>query len=214
VAALVASAPAPAKSGRPTIVYQGHTSALRGLHFLPDIIERCAKISPRPHFVVQIQSNDPAPNNPLRPTLDRLAKLAGDDLTLVNGELSATDYFSLLAAADIILLPYSPTFYGCGSSGVFTEAASAGKVVVVSQGTVPARQGREFALGVVTASQWTSAAMAQAVANAVQNLPALKEAAARGAPRFRADQCARVLWDKLLAAVEAKAPATRAAAAA
>jgi glycosyltransferase involved in cell wall biosynthesis len=214
VSALVTTAAAPARPGRPTIVYQGHTSALRGLHFLPDIIERCAKLSPKPHFVVQVQSREPAANNPLGPTLARLDRLAGDDLTLVNGELSAADYFNLLAGADIILLPYSPTFYGVGSSGVFTEAASAGKVVVVSPGTVPARQGREYALGVATAAQWTPAAMADAVATAVQNLPSLKAAAARGAPRFRAEQCAAVLWDRLLAAVEARTPAKAAAAAA
>jgi len=38
--------------------------------------------------------------------------------------------------------------------------------------------------------------------------------AAAGAPRYRADQCARVLWDKLFATVEAKAPATKSATAA
>jgi glycosyltransferase involved in cell wall biosynthesis len=211
VSALVAATPAPPKPGRPTIVYQGHTSALRGLHFLPDIIERCATLAPRPHFVVQIQSSDPAANNPLRPTLERLERLAGDDLRLVHGELSAADYFELLAVADIILLPYSPTFYGVGSSGVFTEAASAGKVVVVSQGTVPARQGREYSLGVVAASQWTPAAMAEAVAAAVRDLPALKAKASAGAPRFRADQCARALWDKVIAAVDARVPAKAAA---
>ena len=91
--------------------------------------------------------------------------------------------------------------YGHGSSGVFTESASVGKVIVVSPGTVPARQGREFGLGVVTATAWTPAAMADAVATALRDLPALSEKAAAGAARFRSDQCARVLWEKLLCAV-------------
>ncbi len=208
VSDLLASATPRAVNARPTIVYQGHTSALRGLHFLPEIIERCAKLSPRPRFVVQVQSREAAASQ-LGPTLDRLDRLAatGDDVRIVSGALSSADYFSLLHEADIILLPYSPSFYGHGSSGVFTESASLGKVIVVSPDTVPARQGREYALGVVTAAKWTPTAMADAVATALRDLPTLQKKAATAAPRFRAEQCARVLWEKLLSAVPASASA-------
>lgn len=206
VSALLTKAPARAPSARPTIVYQGHTSALRGMHFLPDIIEHCTKLKQRPRFVVQVQSKESAISQ-LGPTLERLERLAGDDVRLVYGELAPEEYFSLLSEADIILLPYSPTFYGFGSSGVFTEAASLGKVIVVSPHTVPARQGREFNLGVVTASQWTPAATAEAVATALRDLPSLQTKATSGASRFRSDQCAQVFWHKLLAAVPAVAKA-------
>lgn len=204
---LANTAPRPA-SARPTVVYQGHTSALRGLHFLPEIIERCVKLPARPRFIVQIQNRETATAQ-LGPTLQRLDQLAtaGEDVRLVNGALGSAEYFSLLGEADVILLPYSPTFYGHGSSGVFTESASAGKVIVVSPGTVPARQGREYALGVVTAAQWTPKAMAEAVADALRDLPALQKKADAGAPRFRSEQCARVLWEKLLAAVPKPATA-------
>jgi glycosyltransferase involved in cell wall biosynthesis len=203
VSDLLASATPRATNARPTIVYQGHTSALRGLHFLPDIIERCAALEPQPRFVVQIQSRETATAQ-LGPTLQRLDHLAaanGNNVRLVNGSLAAADYYALLQEADLVLLPYAPTFYGHGSSGVFTESASLGKVIVVSPDTVPARQGRDYALGVVTAVKWSASAMADAVALALRDLPALQKKAAAGAPRFRHDQCARVLWDKLLAAV-------------
>lgn len=211
VSGLLATATPRAANTRPTIVYQGHTSALRGLHFLPEIIERCAKLQPRPRFVVQVQNRDAAVGNPLAPFLARLDRLAGDDVRLVNGALSATDYFALLGEADIILLPYTPTFYGHGSSGVFTEAASLGKVVVVSPGTVPARQGREYDLGVVAATAWTPAAMSEAVAVALRDLPKLRAKAEAGAPRFRSEQCAPALWDKVFAAVPVPSAAVRAA---
>lgn len=194
-------------STRPTVVYQGHTSALRGLHFLPEIIERCSALPSRPRFVVQLQNRETATGAlaPFVARLDQLAAQNPDMLRLVEGPLSASDYFALLHEADVILLPYTSTFYGYGSSGVFTEAASLGKVVVVSPDTVPARQGREYGLGVVTAAQWTPPAMAEAVASALRNLPALQKKAAAAAPRFRAEQCARALWDKLLAQVPATA---------
>ena len=211
VSALLATAAPRAASARPTVVYQGHTSALRGLHFLPEIIERCAKLPSRPRFVVQIQSRETAAAQ-LGPTLARLDRLAaaGDDVRLVAGALASADYLALLHEADIVLLPYSPSFYGHGSSGVFTESASVGKVIVVSPDTVPARQGREFDLGVVTATQWSAHAMADAVAGALRDLPALQKKSAAGAARFRSEQCARVLWEKLLAAF----PPVRGAAAA
>jgi glycosyltransferase involved in cell wall biosynthesis len=202
-----------AASARPTVVYQGHTSPLRGFHFLPDIIVRCQKLQPKPRFIIQVQNRDMAINSQMGPVLEQLSRLAGDDVKLVNGSLSSADYFGMLAQADIVLLPYSPTFYGHGSSGVFTESGSVGKVVVVSGNIVPARQGKEFDLGVVTASDWTGAAMAEAVASALRDLPALTAKAQAGAAKFRAENCAQTLWDRLFAATQ-NLPAVPTAAAA
>jgi len=185
---------------RPVVVYQGSTSTIRGFHLLPEIIERCAHLQPRPRFVIQVQSVEAALSMKLGPTLEHLDRLAGDNLRVVKGALSPADYFGMLADADIVLLPYGPNFYGHGSSGVFTEAASVGKVVVVSPGTMAARQGREYDLGVVAAGKWTAASMAEAVKDAVNRLPDLQARAASAAPRFRRDNCAKALWDKLLAA--------------
>lgn len=186
---------------RPVVVYQGHTSPLRGFHFLPEIIEHCAKLPSRPRFVVQVQNREMAVSLAGGEVMRRLEALVGDNLRLVPGALSSADYLDLLAGADIVLLPYTPTFYGYGSSGVFTEAASLGKAVVVSPNTVPARQGREYHLGVVAAQEWSPKAMAAAVVAAISSLPEQRAKAARGAPKFRADQCAKNFWDRLLAAV-------------
>ncbi|MBI3885514.1 MAG: glycosyltransferase [Opitutae bacterium] len=206
VSELLATAQARPANRAPVVVYQGHTSPLRGFHFLPEIIDRCARLQPRPRFVVQLQNRESALAVGLGPFVERLESYPADAVRLVPGALSPADYFGLLAEADIVLLPYSPTFYGSGSSVVFTEAASVGKVVVVSAGTVPARQGREYQLGVVTAAAWTPAAMAEAVATALQRLPALQRQSAAGAARFRAENCARAFWDKLLAAAETLPP--------
>lgn len=215
VSALLTSAAARPASDRPVVVYQGHTSQLRGFHFLPDIIERAQKLQPKPRFVVQVQSRETAINSGMGPMLERLHRLAAGgsgDVKLVYGALSPADYFSMLSEADVVMLPYSPTFYGHGSSGVFTEAASIGKVVVVSANTVPARQGKEFQLGVVTAQQWNASSMADAVASALRDLPALRTKSEAGAAKFRAESCAQTLWDRLFSALQAL-PAAQAAAA-
>lgn len=203
VSALLGTTAPVTSSDRPVVVYQGHTSQLRGFHFLPEIIERCQTLQPRPRFVVQVQSREAAINGQMGPVLEKLNRLAATgDVRLVSGSLSASDYFGLLTEADVVLLPYSPTFYGHGSSGVFTEAASIGKVVVVSANTVPARQGKEFQLGVMTAPNWSAPALANAVAATLRDLPALQGRAQAGAARFRTENCAQTLWDRLFAAVQ------------
>jgi hypothetical protein len=194
------SAPVP-PGASPLIVYQGHTSPTRGFHFLPEIIERCAHLSPRPKFLIQIKITQNIKSMGLHDSIKRLEKLRGTQVELVYGTLDIPAYYDMLSRADVILLPYSPSFYGHGSSGVFTESVSVGKVVVVSPGTVPARQGKEFDLGVVTASKWEPAAMAKAVAHALQNLASLQAKAQAGAQAYRSEQCARVLWDRVLAAL-------------
>jgi glycosyltransferase involved in cell wall biosynthesis len=207
VSGLLDAAPTRPENAAPVVVYQGHTSPLRGFHFLPDIIERCARLQPRPRFVVQLQNRESALSMGLGPVVQRLEAFSPELVRVVPGALSQEDYFRLLTDADVVLLPYTPTFYGSGSSGVFTEAASIGKVVVVSAGTVPARQGREYDLGVVTADKWTPAAMAEAVATALQRLPELRAKSAAGAERYRRENCAPAFWEKLLAAVTTLPPA-------
>jgi glycosyltransferase involved in cell wall biosynthesis len=180
-------------------VYLGHTSPQRGFHFLPEIIARCRTDTIRPQFAVQVQNREGAAIAGVEAAVHQVDGLAGDDVRIVEGALSSAAYLELLHQADIVLLPYSPRFYGFGSSGVFTEAASAAKVIVVSPNTVPARQGKEFGLGVVTASEWTAAAMTNAIRQALADFPRYQAMAQTAAPRFREDQCARTLWDRVLA---------------
>ncbi len=200
VSALLETKSTAPSDGRPVVVYQGHTSPLRGFHFLPEIIQRCRGLNPRPRFVIQLQNRDKGQQSGLGPVITQLEALRGAEVELIEGPLPQAEYLALLARADIVLLPYTPTFYGHGSSGVFTEAASVGKVVVACKGTVPVRQGTDYKLGTVGADQWTPASMSAAVAFALQRLPQLRAAAQAGAGKFRQDNCARALWDQLFTA--------------
>ncbi len=184
-------------SSEPIILYQGHSSPLRGFHFLPDIIERCAQLNPRPKFLIQVQNEADIKNTGLGEYVKLLEGLKGPHVELVYGNLESKTYYHMLSVADIVLLPYSPSFYGYGSSGVFTEAASAGKVIVVSPGTVPARLGKEHNLGVVVATKWEPASIADAVIEALKNYEKLKIKALEGAAAYRSVECASVLWDRV-----------------
>lgn len=61
-------------------------------------------------------------------------------VSLVDHPLSEEAYLQLLRDADVLLLPYRPETYKERTSGVFCEALSAGKPVIVSEGSLMARQ--------------------------------------------------------------------------
>lgn len=195
-----------APGARPNVVYLGHMSQLKGFHLLPDIIRGCVGRSPRPQFTVQIQNRSHRGFEPLVQWFDRQPS---SEMQLVEGAQTPEEYYRLMAAADVVLLPYAPSFYGRCSSGVFAEAAALGKVIVVPEGTVAARQGREYGLGVVVASAWTGAAIAEAVGTALKEKVRLQAAAEAAANRFRSEQSVEAFWSRLIAAL----PDTRQAAA-
>ena len=61
-------------------------------------------------------------------------------VSLVDHPLSEEAYLQLLRDADVLLLPYRSETYKERTSGVFCEALSAGKPVIVSEGSLMARQ--------------------------------------------------------------------------
>ena len=200
-----ASAPAPRPEAGPVVAFLGHTSKLRGFHLLPEIIERCLEASSPARFVIQVQSRSAAAAEKLEAVLGRLDALSRGGVRLVEGALSSERYYSLLAEADVILLPYAPAFYGHCSSGIFAEAAAAGKVIVVPAGTVGARLGEEYGLGVVAGAGWNPKSSAAAVDQALKNLPAHRARAATGAARFAREQGVEAFWDQVAAVPEAAA---------
>ncbi len=191
-------APVARESGRPNVVYLGHMSQLKGFHLVPDIILRCLSTQPRPRFTVQIQNRT---QRGFESHVQWFDRQPSSEVHLVAGALSPEEYYRLMIDADIVLLPYRPTYYGHCSSGVFAEAAALGKVIVVPEGTVAARQAREGDLGVVVASAWTAPALAEAVSRAVMELPQLQEKARLAADRFRREQSASTFWSRILAAL-------------
>lgn len=182
---------------RPVVLYQGHTSFLRGFHLIPEMIQATQPLAERPIFVIQVQD----PKDGFRAFVESIEQLPAEDVEIVLGALENDAYLALLDRADIVLLPYSPKFYGHGSSGVFTEAASMGKVTVVTAGTVPAREAAENHFGVEISEEWTGSAMASALLRALANLDELRERSRSAAPAYRARHSARGFVDELTMAV-------------
>lgn len=91
--------------------------------------------SGKARLLIQSNFNTPAGD---RDTARAHALLKGrysEGVELIYGPLSRESYRALFRRADVILLPYCPRSYASRSSGVFSEALSAGIPVVVPSGT-------------------------------------------------------------------------------
>jgi hypothetical protein len=89
-----------------------------------------------------------------------------------------------LQAADIVLLLYLPSHYSFASSGVFTEAAALGKVLVVTAGTTLETSVKDFELGAVVVPEFTLDSCVAAVKSAIVNFPELDQRASNNYIRF------------------------------
>jgi hypothetical protein len=120
---------------------------------------------------------------------------AAPNTTVVHGSLEQSLYRSLVAKADILLLPYDRTSYRNRPSAIFVEAASTGRPVVAPSGTWMADQiGSGRAAGVTYDGDDTQAIVA-AVLNATANLPQLLETAKQHSPYWRSKMDAGPVLD-------------------
>jgi glycosyltransferase involved in cell wall biosynthesis len=101
------------------------------------------------------------------------------------GAVDAETYRGFLQQAHIVLLPYSKEFYGWASSGIFSEAMSLGKVVIVTADTWPALQLKKFHGGGVTVAGLNAQEIADAIRYAVHSLAELTKRASAAAPLWR-----------------------------
>lgn len=85
-----------------------------------------------------LQSSDPDHRSAV--ALEGFRSAPKKHVSLVDHPLSEEAYLQLLRDADVLLLPYRPETYKERTSGVFCEALSAGKPVIVSEGSLMARQ--------------------------------------------------------------------------
>jgi glycosyltransferase involved in cell wall biosynthesis len=163
------------------VAYLGHASVFKGVQLLPDIIRSVIAQDGAPHFLIQVYG-DPQ----LCAALQReLAGVPADAVTLTVGAVDAETYRRFLQRAQIVLLPYAKEFYGWASSGIFSEAMSLGKVVIVTADTWPALQLEKFHGGGVTVAGPNAQEIADAIRYAVHSLAELTKSASAAAPLWK-----------------------------
>jgi hypothetical protein len=160
------------QEGETLLCYLGNARAERGFALLPEIVARCRAAGRRLRFFIQSDRDA----EQLAQTERELA--AVPEVRLHQGQLDAVRYHSLLAAADLVLLPYHPLRYQLRGSGVYSEATLAGSPVLVPAGTWMAAEVEREGNGAAFA-EFRAEAVASAVVGALPRLAALRESARR-----------------------------------
>lgn len=105
----------------------GHSRPEKGLHLIPQLVA----LHPELDFLIHVSGAQVEKLwQDAKATTDTLP-----NLEIILGALDADAYHALMARVDVLLLPYDARQIPLRSSGVFSEAVAAGKIVVVPKGT-------------------------------------------------------------------------------
>lgn len=190
-----ASPAQPDLAGGPVISYLGHSRMEKGSHFLDQVVSRVLASGEPARFILQ-----QPPAAEAGPMLDRLKALSSafpERITLAEGDLSRAEYNDCLDRSHIVLLSYDPVSYRYRSSGVFIEAAAAGKVAVIPARSSMHTEAMRFQAAFVPFSAFEPQAIADATIKAVRGCREMLPAAAAARPRVLAHHNAGALMDYL-----------------
>jgi glycosyltransferase involved in cell wall biosynthesis len=160
----------------------------------------CAADRPLPARFA-LQGNDPDHRS--------VAALAGfrsasaECVSLLTCPLSDDAYLQLLCEADVLLLPYHVDIYRDRTSGVFCEALSAGKPVIVSQGSLMGLQVAKERTGWIVRDR-NPALLADTIRKAVSELEPVAARCAKLMPNYGKIFHPDTLVSKLLALADEK----------
>ncbi len=187
-----------------TIGFVGSCRANRGFLLVRSAIEQVLRNAPRPcHFLVQAGGNPGIPNDIFMAEVQGMWAMPREKVSVVIEIASTADYYALIHDCDIVLLCYDPDYYRYEPSGVFAEAATAGKVMVITEGVSMAREARHFRTGFVPSANFSAPAIADAIMRALADYPALSaraQGAVEGVVRFHnADNLVGYLLEGTLA---------------
>ncbi|HEX5445130.1 MAG TPA: hypothetical protein VFW87_14925 [Pirellulales bacterium] len=135
--------PADPEPGSLQICYLGDARTEKGFHHLPHIVGdlwrdyvKAGKLA----FTIQANYNVPLGEPSAIVARGKLRQYKSDRLRLIESPLSSRDYWQVLRASGVNLLPYDRQNYFARSSGILAESLAAGVPVVVPAGTWMSRQ--------------------------------------------------------------------------
>ena len=180
-------------SGPAVVTCVGFANRAKGYRLLPDAVPVILQRDAGARFVVHgIVTGSDAIDE--RPAFDRLAGLGGR-VVVRHDVLDAAAYLDLLAATDLLLLPYDPTVYGVRGSGIFAEARRIGLPVIAPKACAFAQPAFDEGWGVAMET-YDAPGLAQAVLAGLARRQALADRAAAAAAKDQ-DDIERLLTDAL-----------------
>ncbi len=182
---------------RLTVVTLGHQWEAKGFHLIPEVFADLLK-RPETLRLVAHNSNNGGKQLPeTRASLEAMAS-AHEHVIYDGRVLDGETYQALLDAADLLLCPYSPNFYGTTLSAVVTEAIANGIPVVVPAGTELANFAQTYGVG-STFRSYDAQGVLEATHRILDDFDGYADRALEGAKRWGAANGAAKFLDKILA---------------
>jgi glycosyltransferase involved in cell wall biosynthesis len=188
---MVADATRPAAGRLPLVVFAGGARVEKGYTELPSSIEAVAG---RARFTVQSGPVDSTSDPLLQRAHRRLQAMESDGVGLLELALEPNAYATLLASADLLLLPHDATAYGPRSSNILAEALAQGIPTIVPGGCWMAEVAGAESSVIIPRGGTAGAALAEAL----DRLPALQASAKAGSAPWRAQHNRRALLHALI----------------
>lgn len=186
----------PEPGAGPLVSYLGHVRSEKGSHFLDAVLETVIGSGVPVRFVVQ---RPPAgEGDDLLAKLEAIRARSPAQLELVESDLPWGEYNRQLDRSNIVLCSYDPTSYRYRSSGVFIEAASAGKIAVVPARSSLMTEAQRFQCAAVPFAEFNAGSVAAATLDAVRRCGELMPVAEAARARVHAYHNADGLMDYLV----------------
>ena len=157
-------------AGRPLVVCAGFVNRAKGYHLLPDAVSSVLKYRDV-RFLVHgiIDGTDNAEGQPI---FGRLRQF-GDRVVTSCERMETPQYLEMLAAADLVLMPYDPDAYRERGSGLFAEAQRIGIPIIAPHAARFAHRAFHQGWG-VPIRQHSAAGVTNAVIEACDRLDELR----------------------------------------
>ena len=178
-----------------SVLYIGNVSPYRGCNFIAGIVDAILDEFSNVRFTVQVKANHDSDSARM---MVAISDAHTERVQFLFGQLTPDEYVKTMQSADIVLLPYMPSYYYFGSSGVFAEAAAMGKVIVITKGTTMETTAYKFDLGSIFAEEYTQESFVSALKAAIKDFDALDQKARNSYMRFARENSPEGFLDHLL----------------
>jgi glycosyltransferase involved in cell wall biosynthesis len=150
----------------------------KGLDILVNAVEGILDLLREGKLRLLVQFNIHIASRPLEKLHKELSLRARDipGIEIVGGPLTPAQYQQAMNDSDVILVPHRRQSYKYALSGIFTEALSVGKPVVVASDTYMAEELQRFGAGICF-EDGNPRALAQAIRAAVEDIEGLRRRA-------------------------------------
>jgi glycosyltransferase involved in cell wall biosynthesis len=169
--------PGPAHGPRMRFTSLGNARDEKGFVEILDAIRMLHAESGLDDMEFVLQSNDAQPD--VQAAIDAFARQGLPHVTLLREALSPEGYAAELAASDVVLVPYWREIYQARTSGVFLEAAAAGKPVIATRDTWMSDEMGRYGAGILV-DDHAPRAIADAIRAAVRDRAGLAARAEAG----------------------------------